>query len=270
MPGKKATDGSNSKWTRMWFDVDMANCNIRREHLAHILHYKINVHEMKRISRELGRPIKILDVGCGESNTVRLFYTADQTEKKKVIKEYVGLEGDPSCVARTEKKAATILRGINGRVEVCDITKGEFPVNPGSMDLIVCNEVLEHIPQDKVPTVLRAMRRSARSTATFLISTPNKDGTNDRLPADHVYEWRFEELREEFEKAGLEVVDTRGIYIKQANLRRYIKETEGDEMLELVDRIWDRYGLDVGSIMTADLAVPVANNVLWVLKKKGK
>ena len=31
---------------------------------------------------------------------------------------------------------------------------------------------------------------------------------------------------------------------------------------------WDRFGLDIGSLLTADLVKPVANNLIWVLKKK--
>lgn len=251
----------------MLVSVDLANMNVRREQLAHILHYKLNIHEMKRKAREAGRPIKILDVGCGEANTVRMFYAADHTEKGKVIKEYVGLEGDPRCVEHTEAVASTVLRGINGRIEVCDITRGEFPVNPGSQDLILCNEVLEHIPRRAVPKVLRAIRRAARSSATIIITTPNKDGTNERLPADHVYEHGYDEIQEEFKEARLVVEDHFGIYIKVHNLRRYLREQGQLEDLAWAERVWDRFGNDMGSVMTAHMATPVANNCAWILSK---
>ena len=269
MPGGVAKDGSGSKWTRMWWSDDMSHMNVRREHLAHVVHYKVDVHEMKEMAKTLGRPLRILNVGCGEANEVRMFYAADQTEKKKVIKEYVGLEGDPACVARTQERAATVLRGINGRIEVCDITKGEFPVKPASVDLVICNEVLEHIPQDKVRVVLRAIHRAMRREGLAIISTPNKDGTNDKLPADHVYEWGYQELQDAFTAAKLEVIDELGVYIKLANLKRYLRETEGSDSANLkwAEDCWNRYGLDLGSIMTADLARPVANNVIWKLVK---
>jgi 2-polyprenyl-3-methyl-5-hydroxy-6-metoxy-1,4-benzoquinol methylase len=265
MPGKY-DETSGSKFTRMWFSDDMANLNVRREHLAHVLHYKKNVHEMKRLARQLGRPLHILDVGCGEANTLRMFYTADQTKKSDVVASYTGIDGDPSVIERTKKRAGTLLKGVNGSVRVCDITKYKFPVDDGSIDMVICNEVMEHIPQEAGPKVLRKIRKALCSEGLALISTPNKDGTNDRLPADHVYEYGYAELHGMFEAAGLQEVDELGVYIQQAKLRRFIKEEHGDELLKSVDDVWDRYGLDIGSIMTADLARPVANNLIHVLR----
>lgn len=270
MPGKVATDGSGSKWTRMWVDQDLANLNIRREQLAHIVHYKVNVKWMKQLAKELGRPIHILNVGCGEANELRMFYAADHSKKADVVASYLGLEGDPSCVERTKKKAKTVLRGCNGRIETVDITKGEFPVDPGSIDLVICNEVIEHIPKEAVRTVLRAIRRAMSRKAVLLLSTPNKDGTNDRLPADHVYEWGYQELMHMFTKCGFQVEDQLGVYIKKANLLRYLREQFGDEAARAAEQYWDRFGLDLGSQMTADLAIPVANNVIHVCHKVKK
>lgn len=267
MPGKAATDGSGSKWTRMWVDQDLANMNIRREQLAHIVHYKHIVWVMKQLAKELGRPLSILDVGSGESNAMRLFYSADSTKKSLVVKRYVGLEGDPSCVTRTEKKAATVLRGLNGSLIVQDITKDTWDeVEAGKFDLVFSNEVLEHIPESKVPGVLRNMRRAVRKKGLVVISTPNKDGTNDRLPADHVYEWGYDEIHEAFEAAGFEEVSELGVYIKKSKLIQYLRENDPDTV-EWAEDIWERFGLDLGSIMTADLARPVANNVIHILKK---
>lgn len=270
MPGKAATDGSGSKWTRMWIDQDLGNLNIRREQIAHIVHYKHAVHTMKVKARELGRPIRIMNLGCGEANELRLFYAADHSKKSEVIKSYLGLEGDPSCVERTKEKAATVLRGCNGTIEVCDLTKGEFPVKPGSIDLVICNEVIEHMPKKAVKKVLRAARRAMRSDGTFILSTPNKDGTNEKLPADHVYEWGYQELQDKFAECGLEVVDHLGVYVKQANFKRYVREHFSEATAKALEEQWDRYGLDIGSLLSADMAKPVANNIIWVLRKKQK
>lgn len=268
MPGKAATDGSGSKWTRMWFADDMAHRNIRREHLAHVWHYKVNVHWMKKLAKTLGRPLNILDVGCGEANTVQMFYTADQSRKREVIESYVGVDGDPSVIRKTEEKAATVLRGINGRVEVCDITQGRLPVDRDSIDLVICNEVLEHIPREAVRKVLKAMRRAVHPDSLLLISTPNKSGTNDRLPADHVYEWDYDEIQTAFDKAGFEVVDKMATYIKKDRLVRALRDQGDDDLVYWAQNIWDRFGNDLGSMMTADWAPQVANNLIWLLRLK--
>ncbi len=264
MPGK-IDEASGSKFTRMWWSDDMAHLNVRREHLAHVVHYKKNIDVMKRLAKENG-PLRILDVGCGEANTVRLFYASDHSRKSDVINSYHGLEGDASCVERTEERAATVLRGINGHLHVCDITKGEFPVKRHSQDLVISNEVLEHIPRRKVPVVLKAMHRAGTADATYLISTPNSDGTNAKLPADHVYEWGYDELQEAFAAAGFEVVDHMGVYIQKARLIRWLNENE-PELVEWAKEVWERFGLDMGSMYTADWARPVANNIIWTLRK---
>ena len=265
MPGK-FDPASGSKFTRMWWGDDMANGNVRREHLAHIVHYKANIHWLKAKAKEDRAPQTVLDVGCGEANTMRMFYTADQSRKKDVVESYVGIDGDASVIRRTEERAATIMRGINGRLEVCDITKGEFPVDRGSISFVICNEVLEHIPRKAVKKVLRAMHRCTDESPVLLISTPNKDGTNDKLPADHVYEWGYDEIQAAFEDAGFRVEDHLGVYIKKDRLIRWLKENEPD-LVEWANELWARFGNDIGSMMTADWAKPVANNLIWRLSK---
>lgn len=269
MPGKLATDGSNSKWTRMEVAADLAFLNIRREHLAHFVHYKKNIHVLKKMAATLGRPISVLDVGCGEANTLRMFWSADTSKKKEVMKTYIGIDGDPVVIGKTEEIVKTPLRGIKGRLEVCDITKGVFPVKPGEIDLVINNEVLEHIPVAGVPKVLRAIRRALSPDGVALISTPNKDGTRDKLPADHVYEWRLQELHDAFDEAGLHCEECIGVYIQKPKLMSYLKE-HNPAMVEFAERRWEEFGNDIGSIMTADLAVPVANNVIHRVVKVEK
>jgi 2-polyprenyl-3-methyl-5-hydroxy-6-metoxy-1,4-benzoquinol methylase len=225
----------------------------------------MNIHEMKKLASAQG-PINILDVGCGEANTIRLFYTADQSRKRDVIESYLGLDGDSGVIKKTNEKAATVLRGVNGSLEVCDITKGKFPVEPGSIDFVICNEVLEHIPGEAVPKVLKAMRRAVHPDSVLMISTPNKDGTNDKLPADHVKEWGYQELMNAFAEAGFVVVDQMATYIKKDRLVRYLRENDPD-LVEWAQDIWARFGNDLGSMMTADWAVPVANNIVWKVQK---
>ena len=39
--------------------------------------------------------------------------------------------------------------------------------------------------------------RVLRPGGLIYVSTPNHDGSNDKLPEDHVYEWGFDELKKE-------------------------------------------------------------------------
>lgn len=66
--------------------------------------------------------------------------------------------------------------------------------------------------------------RVMRPNALAFVSTPNHDGSNDKLPEDHVYEWGFQELKEELER-NFEIVDVTGTFIQLPNLKKAMKKT---------------------------------------------
>ncbi len=56
-----------------------------------------------------------------------------------------------------------------------------------------------------VPAWLDDVARVMRKGALGYVSTPNHDGSNDKLPEDHVYEWGFQEVKEELERNSKEI-----------------------------------------------------------------
>jgi SAM-dependent methyltransferase len=134
------------------------------------------------------RPRRVLEVGCGEG-IVLAALTARLPGAR-----FDGLELDERALeeARGRCPGATLVRG-----DAC-----ELPFGNQIFDLVVCLEVLEHLPEPAV--ALRELRRVARGGC--LLSVPHEPffrmgnllrGKNvARLgdPSDHLQHWRAGEF----------------------------------------------------------------------------
>jgi len=129
------------------------------------------------------RPRRVLEVGCGEGMV--LAHLAARLPDAR----FDGLEVDETALvrARTRCPDVALVRG-----DAC-----ELPFGSRTFDLVVCLEVLEHLPE---PTrALRELRRVARGGC--LVSVPHepffrlgnvlrgKDLAQLGNPSDHVQHW---------------------------------------------------------------------------------
>ena len=55
--------------------------------------------------------------------------------------------------------------------------------------------------------------------SVIVVSTPNHEGSNDKLPEDHVYEWGFDELKDELEK-HFTIESVVGTFIQMPNFHK--------------------------------------------------
>jgi SAM-dependent methyltransferase len=134
------------------------------------------------------RPRRILEVGCGEG--IVLATLAARLPGSR----FDGLEFDEPALKAARKRCpgATLVRG-----DACAL-----PFGDQSFDLVVCLEVLEHLPEPA--RALRELRRVAR--AGCLLSVPHEPffrlgnllrGRNvTRLgdPTDHLQHWGAREF----------------------------------------------------------------------------
>ncbi|TAL51408.1 class I SAM-dependent methyltransferase [Patescibacteria group bacterium] len=60
----------------------------------------------------------------------------------------------------------------NKKVVICNIEKDKFPYNDNFFDLVVCTEVLEHLPQSPALALSEA-RRVTKPQGYLLVTTPN-------------------------------------------------------------------------------------------------
>jgi SAM-dependent methyltransferase len=108
--------------------------------------------QLRRLGARAGRPLRILDLGCGPGNTLRLL------DRHGVA---VGLEYSTLALAVARRRGLTRVAAGDGL---------QLPVRTGSMDCVVALEVVEHFADDR--GVLREAFRVLRPGGVLLASVP--------------------------------------------------------------------------------------------------
>lgn len=261
-------NANESKNTRMDFSKLNDHMDYRKDEVMHIGRYTNAAGTMVELSKKLGRPIRVLDIGCGEMNSVRLLYRAFQVKKADVVQEYVGVDID-YIMAEKAMKYKHAYSACKARFVIQDLTvNGKLDFPDGYFDLIICFEFLEHIKTRFAPPILREAFRVLRPGGTALFSTPNSNGSNEKLPVDHVYEYSYEELLQMFSEAGFHVDKAIGVCV---NISR-IPEEEREAKRELIDRFYQAFGNNTpfACVAMAPIFRPRnCKNVLYRLSKRG-
>ena len=258
---------NDSKNTRMEMDKSFLDFDFRKDEVMHIARYMNSARTMSDLSKKLGRPIRVLDIGCGEMNTVRLFYRSFIEKKTDVIESYTGLDIDYKMAERAREKYGKCYDACNAEIVIKDLTVDpHLDVEDNYYDFIVCFEFLEHIKTEFAPAILEEAFRVLNPDGKALFSTPNSNGSNSKLPADHVYEYSYEELIDLFECSGFTVNDAVGVCV---NISRIPSEEKEDWDYEM-SRIYKAFGYNsaFASVALAPLFSPVnCKNVVYHLSK---
>ena len=273
---KLTVNENDSKNTRM--DIASAGvlANWRPDELAHMSRFDkiatLCIEEAKRLER----PIDGFEVGCGECWTLRNLYKAYVIKKSDVIRSYYGYDIDPACELENPfwsnagglLKDSTWFKNFNGEIRIQDLTVNPvFDLEDQSVDFFWSTEVIEHMGREFVPAWLDDVARVMRKGALGYVSTPNHDGSNDKLPEDHVYEWGFLELKEELERNFI-IESVVGTFIQIQKLRKALREDPNGWTADQYEMLEQRYGRQFLRMAAAVFYPEVANNCAWVLRKK--
>ena len=273
---KLTVNENDSKNTRM--DIASAGvlANWRPDELAHMSRFDkiatLCIEEAKRLER----PIDGFEVGCGECWTLRNLYKAYVIKKSDVIRSYYGYDIDPACELENPfwsnagglLKDSTWFKNFNGEIRIQDLTVNPvFDLEDQSVDFFWSTEVIEHMGREFVPAGLVDVARVMRKGALGYVSTPNHDGSNDKLPEDHVYEWGFLELKEELERNFI-IESVVGTFIQIPKLRKALREDPNGWTADQYEMLEQRYGRQFLRMAAAVFYPEVANNCAWVLRKK--
>ena len=251
--------------------------NWRPDEIAHMSRFDNIASMCIEEAKRLDRPLDTFEVGCGECWTLRNLYKAYVVKKSDIIRSYYGYDIDPACEmenpfwsnAGKPLKDSTWFQNFNGEIRIQDLTTNPvFDLQDESIDFFWTTEVIEHMGREFIPAWLDDAARVIRPNGLAFVSTPNHDGSNDKLPEDHVYEWGFQELKEELER-NFEILDVTGTFIQLPNLKKAMKEDSKTGWTpEQYKQLQSRYGRQFLRVVAATFYPEVANNCSWVLRKK--
>ena len=299
---KLKVNENDSKNTRM--DIASAGVlgNWRPDEITHISRYDKIASLCIEEAKNLGRPIDTFEIGCGEVWVLRNLYKAYTVKKSDIISSYYGVDIDPAVLnenpfwsnADGELKDSTWFKNFNGIIDIVDVTVPQVDENnkklnifhkleDESIDFFWTTEVIEHMGREFVPIWLKDAARCLRTNGLAYVSTPNHDGSNDKLPEDHIYEWGFQELKEELEK-HFHIESVVGTFIQLPKFRKaqaahQEPRVDGipahDRKLfpkawtaEQLDMLEERFGRQFLRVALATPYPEHANNCAWRLRKK--
>ena len=131
--------------------------NERSYFRIHSVRYKKTIDQVEKLSA--GKTLTILDIGCFPYHVGWML--------EKMGHTVFGISSEHEPVKRKN-------------VSVMNIEKDRLPFKDSTFDLILCNEVIEHLPNSPV-FALREMKRVAKTDGCLMITTPNVTRLINRL-----------------------------------------------------------------------------------------
>lgn len=153
---------------------------------------------LKRLSK--GRPDRVLEIGCGQGEGVRIIYDLFGPQS------YVGIDLDPRMIRRARRRAGALP---NATFVEGDVSNLEFP--DGSFDLVMDFGIVHHVPNWR--DALAEVHRTLMAGGEFLFEDLSLEtwergiGVPFKRIADHPYDQMFrqDEFVNELESLGFEV-----------------------------------------------------------------
>ena len=151
----------------------------------------------------LKKSMIVLDVGCGDGRMEELLAPS--------VKKIIGVDNQK----RPLEFAKLLVTKTNVEFRLSGKT---LPVENGSMDAVMCFDVIEHITLNSVSSFVKDIKRVLKKNGTFIVTTPNRKELRGRffghrVDTKHYQEFTIKELQELLQKNGFEVKYTTGIYV---------------------------------------------------------
>ena len=114
-------------------------------------------------------PAKVLDAGCGDG--INLLGLKNIAQKRSWNISIYGSDYNPIRLERAAK--------LSFVKEIIECSLDDIPYADDCFDIVLCNHVIEHIPQEK--KVLLELKRIIRPDGLFILGVPNEGCTLARL-----------------------------------------------------------------------------------------
>ncbi len=192
--------------------------------------------EWKKNAGLVDKHIYILDAGCGDG--INLFAFSEVIKRHKWDAKLFGIDYNPIRTSR-----ATCIAGVNGVYLASLYT---LPFADRTFDVILCNQVLEHIPDDLL--VLNELHRVLKRDGLLILGVPNEGCILARLrnhvlqpsisrSTDHINFYTAEALSKKMNDAGFQIVhmERKGFFTPHLRLQYLITAwTIGRKALDLL------------------------------------
>ena len=148
--------------------------------------YEVSRLHLTSLQEELGRPIRVLEIGCGTGWGSRLL--ADSLPDSSFVATN-RIEGSKD--RQILQRARADFQSGNLKFEEADATRLREIYEEESFDAVVMLEVIEHIPQNLHDNIAQQVSEILKPKGAFLISTPSSEGygiiTSAPQSKDHVW-----------------------------------------------------------------------------------
>jgi 2-polyprenyl-3-methyl-5-hydroxy-6-metoxy-1,4-benzoquinol methylase len=227
---------------------------VHRDYAAHWFRWQ---HALRFVKAGM----RVLDIGCGPDQMMTRVLCASQSHVPAL---YVGVD-----MNKLEKKTAIAWTTIIDEFDFTKRWRELFKIDTAkewgkdfAFDVITCFEVIEHMPKAQGAKLLKGIRECLAPGGVALLSTPVYN--EKHMAANHLHEYRFEELKEDIDKAGLVVDRVVGTFATHQAMMKNMSNEHRD-LVNLLHETW--FSHEVLACFLAPLYPEHSSNCCWILSR---
>lgn len=207
------------------------------------LHFSHLLNTLEKIKRKK----LVIDLGCSRSfiyrrwknnmnhfNWPQLHYWGVDSSFKRIN------EGRKEFVKKKNDSVVYFLADLSQKI-----------IFPAKADVILCLEVIEHIPPEKLHTLLYSIRKNLKKNGIVIISSPNPKSEGGWVWPDshlsHHYEYTWSEAEKIFKKNKFKILEVTGVLPD----RNYYRRSSFKEVRDKLSQV---------------LPPPMINNILLLIE----
>ena len=196
------------------------------------------------------RPIRILDAGCGDG--INLFGLGNMVQGQEWNAHFFATDYNPLRIERATK--FSFVKNI------CQSSLDALPYSGGLFDLVLCSQVLEHIPQDK--KVLQELKRVIRPGGILILGVPNEGCFLGWLrnhviqrsilrTTDHVNFYTEQSISSLLDSVGFPIVkiEKAGFFFPHLALHHLLSfVAPGRRLIQILGKVWESQSAELSSL----------------------
>lgn len=225
---------------------------------ANLMRYATVANQLVKIKRESSeQQVRVLDIGCSAAN-LYTFWNCSYANPGRPRLDYVGLEvrQDPVDKANAHWGPKNLKSVNKCNVYLRDVITDPISDLDGDFDVIVMQEVIEHLPKDAALRCVKDAFNKLRPGGVFIVSTPNPkkhEGQHFVWEDSHVYEYALWEMMNILKDEGFLAVAVQG-WLGKAHYAKPRMTEQERAIYDNLSNVSSGYACSVIAYMNPDLA----------------